>query len=303
MDHAPYILGVDIGGTHIRIGLVDDRATVLHAVKIEQRRVFSEDPIRNLIHFIQSYLQTKAAHKTISALAMGLPATMNRERSIIYNAPNIEGFNGLNIKAVLQDAFAFPVFLERDVAMLFYYDLYDYDLPHTGVMIGCYVGTGLGSIISIDGSLLTGQDGMAGELGHIPIMDRTEQCACGNPGCAELYTAGKCLDEMRTRVYPDVRMNQLFAEKGEEPLLRKFVERLAIPIATEINILNPGTVILGGGVLSMKGFPKERLEAHIHMHARKPIIGGRINLLYSRGSGDENGIIGCAMFAQKKLKI
>lgn len=302
MAEHSYVLGVDIGGTNIRLGLVDDENQLCEYRKVPQQSVLQgDDTVKSLAEYLTQYLRDCAGDKTVNALTVGIPAAMSRDRSTVWNAPNIKGFSGKNVQAALQPYFDFSVFLERDVTMLFYHDLHQHNLLHQGIMIGCYIGTGLGNVISVDGKPIVGNDGAAGELGHIPVWDKTDICNCGNEGCMESHVGGKYLVELQEKVFPDVEIHDLFLKKGDAPEIDRYLEHLSLPIATEINILNPAVIILGGGVLSMPGFPKERLERYIYKHSRKPYPAENLHIVYS-DNGGENGIYGGALYAREMLK-
>jgi allose kinase len=186
------------------------------------------------------------------------------------------------------------------VNLLFLYDCYDNRL--TGdVMIGCYVGTGLGNVIAIHGEILVGKNGVAAELGHIPMRGLDVACPCGNVGCVEMIASGKALKALQGNEYPQESIADLFTLHATEAPVRSFINDLALPIATEINILDPDEIILGGGVLQMDGFPKALLEDAIRYHARKPYPACNLRFHYS-GDKRENGVIGAAILALRQLQ-
>src|SRR5665648_44585 len=98
---------------------------------------------------------------------------------------------------------------------------------------------------------------------HIPVLGKDDICGCGNKGCIENYTSGKQLEYLQSTYFPGTEISDLFEYHSNETVVEKFIEALSIPIATEINILDPDYVILGGGVIHMKGFPNEILEQYI----------------------------------------
>lgn len=301
MAEHTYVLGIDIGGTNIRMGLVDENNELSEYLKVPQESILTgADTLESLAVYLEGYLAERAKGKDVIAIVAGIPAAMSRDRSTVLNAPNIRGFSGKNVQAALQSHFSCPVLLERDATMLFYYDLYQHNIPHKDIIIGCYIGTGIGNVISVDGKPLVGNDGSAGELGHIPVWDKTDICNCGNEGCMESHVGGKYLVELQKTTFPDVDIHDLFAERGDAPELDRYVEHLSLPITTEINILNPAVIILGGGVLSMPGFPKERLEKYIYKHSRKPFPADNLHIVYS-DNGGENGIYGSALYARDIL--
>lgn len=295
------VIGVDIGGTNIRVGAVEEDLRLFADRKMPQESILcGEDPLRSFCTFMKQYVRREAGDREVDALVVGVPAALSRDRKTVLNAPNIRGFNGVNVQEKLQAEFSFPVFLEKDVTMLFYHDLYHQQIPHEGVMIGCYIGTGLGNVISIDGHLLAGSDGAACELGHIPLWDQRDLCTCGNEGCAESHVGGKYLVQLQKERFPDTPISDLFVCHGDTPEMERYIEHLSLPIATEITILNPDRVLLGGGIVSMKGFPREKLEQYLYRHTRKPLPADNLHLVYVEDTG-KNGILGCALYAREAL--
>ena len=294
-------IGIDIGGTSLRIGMIDEKGDLTAFEKKQQDTILTGNSVQNLREFIETYIDRHQVNNQIAGLTVALPATLNKDKSVVLNAPNIKGFDGENVKDTLQEYFSFPVFLLKDVSALFYYDLERFNISDEGVIIACYVGTGIGNAICINGSLFDGNNGAAGELGHVPVWNLSEICNCGNPGCAEMLAGGKYLDRIQKSDFPDTAINQLFVKHAEHPLLKDFVRHLAMLIASEINILDPETVVLGGGVMSMQSFPSEELEKNIRIHARKPLPEKNLRFLYSDNPG-ENGVIGAGIHTWKNTK-
>ena len=141
-----------------------------------------------------------------------------------------------------------------------FWDKYEQKIADDGIGIGIYIGTGVGNAIFINGKPLAGKDGAAGELGHIPMIGGKEQCGCGNLGCSECYASGWKLVQIKDKCFPETTMNELFVKHSNSHILREYVDAIACVACSEINILNPDSIIFGGGVINMKGFPKELLE-------------------------------------------
>lgn len=87
----------------------------------------------------------------------------------------------------------------------------------------------------------------------------------------------------------------------EDPVLREYVERLAVPVAAEINLFDPDYVVLGGGVLQMQGFPMDLLQECIRRHTRKPLPYEELKLVRSMAS-QESGVIGAGMYAFSRMR-
>ena len=295
-------IGVDIGGTNLRIGCVDKNSNLSNFVQIPQQTVLTGDSPANLACFIMDYIQEYGVSDSVAGVCVGFPAPIDKSRTVVLNAPNISGFNGVNVISILQKYFDIPVFIEKDTNLLLIYDIIRYDLPGDDTIIACYIGTGFGNAIMIDGKLLIGHNGSAGELGHVPAWDCEHECSCGSIGCVEHLAAGKYLTRIRNEYYPDTDISMLFAEHGNDDLLIEYIKHLAIPIVTEVNIIDPSILILGGGVLSMPMFPREKLIESIKHYVRTPLAEEKLKFIFSE-SDQENGVIGAGICTFKQLEI
>ncbi len=299
-----YSVGIDIGGTHFRIGAVSPEGEVFHFRKLPSRQIFHSDaPLRDLSEYLASYRSVLAVEGIeIEAVAIGFPATLDRERMRVLQAPNLSFMENLPVVATLTAQLNLPVFIERDVTMALCYDAKKYDVPMEGIICAFYFGTGIGNAICIDGRPLIGKNGTAGELGHIPADGSDLPCGCGNVGCMENLAGGKYLAHLQQTRYPDASIDELFALHGGEPQLLQFVDRMAECVATEINILDPDFVLLGGGVPAMKGFPRDVLNSRIRAHTRKPRPAENLSILYV-GDEDDKGVVGAALYARQQQRI
>ena len=270
-----------------------------HAEIIATKQIAGEDAADRLLDVISQYKDNLPYD--VDAIAMGFPSTINRERTVVLSTPNIAGFDNLDIIDQFEEKLQVPVLIEKDTCMLMHYDLNRHDISD-GILIGYYIGTGLGNIILIDGKIIVGKDGVAGELGHIPVLDRHDKCGCGLEGCSELYVAGLGLERLQRERFPETPIAEIFTVHGQTDEIRYFIESMAKIIVTEINILNPDYIILGGGVIGMVDFPYDHLISEIHRFTRKPLPGDHLNIIRSDFSNPYNGVIGAAIFARKKLE-
>ena len=291
------IIGIDIGGTNFRIGMVGEDGAVSDFRKVPVEQVFtSDDPLGDLGGYLKAYSRGQC----IRAVSIGFPATLDAAREAVLQAPNLPGIENLPVTRVLSRELGIPVFIERDVGMALAYDCRKYGIPGKGIVCAFYFGTGIGNAIAIDGKLLIGRNGTAGELGHIPVDGSEAICGCGNVGCLEPLAGGRYLAQLSREVYPGTHVSELFTKYGDEPLLGQFVDRMAMAVATEINILDPDVVLIGGGVPNMPDFPREDLERRILARTRKPLPAGRLRIIYA-GDEPEKGVVGAALYAKGKM--
>jgi len=299
-----YILGIDIGGTNFRIGVVEQgekRANFFKKVPVKD--IFcSENPMKDIIKCLKEYCEfLKKNEIQISAVSIGFPATLDKERQMVLQAPNIPFMENMPVVNEISRELSIPVFIEKDVNLALCYDRKKYKVSDSEVLIGCYFGTGIGNAISINGKIFSGKNGTAGELGHIPVDGNYSLCGCGNRGCLENIAGGKYLSYLCQTEYLTTKIGELFHIHGNDPVLRKFVDRMAMAVATEVNILDPDHVIIGGGVPNMKGFPLEYLEEKIREHVRKPYPEQNLNIIFVEDEEDKC-VVGAAIYAEEQLK-
>lgn len=296
------ILGMDIGGTNMRFGLVDERYCLAHFVIEPTQEVFCcADPMDMIKERIRTYCDEHLDGKLPDAISMGFPSTIDKTRRIVTSTPNVRALQNIAVADFMERAFKIPVYINRDVNFLMLYDILHHHLENQKIVLGFYLGTGLGNAISIGGNLLLGKNGVAAELGHIPMLGATDLCGCGNYGCAETVASGVRLEKIQSDLFPDTSIREMFTRHRDEPAMLEFIDGLSIPIATEVNIFDPDYVIIGGGIPQMPDFPMQYLEEFIHRHLRKPYPALNLEILYSIPK-QENGVIGAGIYAFKRLE-
>ncbi len=278
------MIGIDIGGTNFRIGLVDEHDQTLRFEKVSVNTVFhTTDPLSDLENKIRDFAKDDA----YEAVCIGFPATINAERTRVVQAPALSFMEDLPVVDYLEDRLGVKILLERDVTYALFYDMAKYKIDPEGITCGIYYGTGIGNAIAFNGVPLKGKNGVAGEIGHIPVYGNHEKCGCGNTGCLEMLAGGKRLAKMQQEVYPETHIADLFSRHGNDGLLEEFIDLMSIAAATEINILDPDHVLLGGGLIAMKDFPMEKLCERILEHCRKPLPMETLDLLFTEDESDK----------------
>lgn len=296
-----YILGIDVGGTNTRLGLVSESGALENFV----REATSQYNIKGnalplFMDIVKKYMDKYAADKKIDAISVGFPSTIDKDRKVVIGTPNISGLDNIPVVDTFEKEFGLPVFLERDTCLILINDMEKNGIPTEGVTIGIYYGTGIGNAISIDGRIFTGKHGVSAELGHIPMRGVTGRCGCGNGSCAEIVACGRALEGIVERNFSGEDISDIFIKHGDSEIIKRFIDDLAIPAATEINILDPDYIIIGGGLPNMNGFPRGELESCIHKYARKPLPDNDLSFIYSK-EGQESGVMGAAIHARREL--
>ncbi|MBC5581898.1 allose kinase [Anaerofilum sp. BX8] len=297
-----FVIGVDIGGTRVRMGCVDATYRLQNTRMAFCSTLFgTENTVGAVCDVLKNYIRDFKGKSDILGISIGVPSTLSRDRKTIISTPNIPGLDNIRLGEIVEKELGLSTILERDVNFLLYNDIERLKLDTSGTVIGCYVGTGFGNAVMVEGNLLIGKNGTACELGHIPVPGNAERCSCGNFGCVETIASGRKLSELRDAYLPGAEMCEMFLKHYPTcGFLRDFIDYLSIPVATEINIFDPDYVILGGGVLAMPGFPTGDFENSIRRHVRKPAPEKELEIVYA--SDDiYNGVRGAGIYGFKKL--
>ncbi len=290
-----YTVGADVGGTHVRLALLTPEGKGERLKKYPRAEVMPDgDPCR-FGEVLGDYIRECGVG--VSAAAAGIPGTLSRDCRRVLNVPNIPALNGLPLADELSRRAGVPVRLENDTVMLLSGDMHRLGLPETGLLVGVYIGTGLGSAVFWEGRPLRGKNSL-NELGHFPLPGRKERCTCGNVGCAENLVSGRYLQSLRARKWPETHISRLFPAMAGSPELAEFVDTAACLLAGTVNLLDPEVLVIGGGVPAMEGFPREELLRALREKTMHPQPSEGLRVVWSEGA-DDTGALGAAWMARK----
>lgn len=259
------ILSLDLGGTNLRAGLVGADGVAWSGIESSQAAL--QGGIVGLRDALSRFLEKADGHA--EAVVMGFPGTVARDNRTVLTVTNIPGLNGFDFAAMCEREFGLLGIADTDVNLL----LRDHltQLP-TMPRVACafYIGTGLGNSIAIGGRIYAGAHGVSGELGHIPYGMGEFSCRCGLPHCIEPEVSGMAVAR-KVADHPEVAGVAEFFRSAPQPVVDEFLEGAARAIATEINILDPDVVILGGGVFESDDAPRAKTEEMVLRHVRRPL--------------------------------
>ncbi|MCL1828239.1 MAG: ROK family protein [Oscillospiraceae bacterium] len=286
------VIGLDIGGTNLRIGLVREGILERAAVFSTPETFAEGDEIRALGRLISDFRGKDEA----DSVSVGFPSPVGPDEKTVLNAPNIikkdgsHAFSGKNVADPLSSLLGVRVLVNNDANHLLCFD------AHTakagGVTVGCYIGTGFGAAAMINGRLLQGKNGCAMEAGHIPFYRSDRLCGCGKVGCAECHASGRAAREMLESRYPGKSFAEVFKEHGSDEPVTDLIQAIAITTATLVNLFDPHILFLGGGTLS-EDFPKERLKNEILKNTLAPYPREGLDIRFSRHDA-YSGVMGAA---------
>jgi glucokinase len=308
------VIGVDLGGTKLLAGAVDADLNVHHRA---YRLARGDDQAAVLERVVEAVSEARAASEVeVRAVGFGIPSLIDQERGIAVMTPHLPLVD-VPFRDLMAERLGLPVFMDNDAncAMLAEHRAGAARSVEHAVMLT--IGTGIGGGILVEGRIVRGMIGAAGELGHMTVDEDGPACpsGCPNHGCLEALASGTALGreaERVARAAPESGLGRALAAGREvtgalatelahdgDPAARDVValigERLGIGIASLVNIFNPEVVVVGGGVIAAGDLLLEPARQVVRERALPP--SRDLARVVSARFGAESGMLGAAVLA------
>ncbi len=254
-------LGIDIGGTAAKIGIVKDDGRILLTDSFSVSFDHYQTPIidtvlKNTDAFLEKNNLSPSALSGIGVSATGQVNTL--EGTIAGSAGHIANWLGTPVKAILEEHYHLPASVANDANCAVIGEQWQGAAKDCANVIMITVGTGVGGGIIVNNRLLSGAVGIAGELGHFTIKKDGVPCSCGNRGCYEQYASTTALVKKVREAFPSLAPEgidgkYIFRETeagntAMKEIVQSWTEDIAAGLIGLIHIFNPERVIVGGGV-------------------------------------------------------
>jgi len=262
-----FSIGIDIGGTNTDIGLVSANGNVIASISLQTAQYFDAQLFVNDIGSAIHKLMLNNNIERIIGVGVGAPCG-NFYEGTIDDATNLNFRGKTPLKKILEAQLQVPVVVTNDANAAVFGEMIYGGAKGMKNVVMFTLGTGVGGGIIIDGKLLYGSDGFAGELGHAILVPFGRKCTCGNNGCLETYTSIRGIIQTCTELLalsPDNELSQISkeiltpkviadaAEKGNVVAIetyRKTGEWLGIALANAVVFSAPEAIFLAGGIVN-----------------------------------------------------
>jgi len=294
-----YLVGVDIGGTNIVVGTVAEDGSAVHGVR-SAPTLPEEGPeavLGRIARLVQaSIAETEKtagiARERVVGVGIGSPGPLDRDRGVVLLTPNL-GWRELPLRDLVSEAVGLPASLDNDANCAIYGEWWVGAARGSQYVVGLTIGTGIGGGIVIGGKIYYGTSGVAGEIGHTTIDSTGRRCKCGNYGCLEAYASGpaiaaRAIEGIETgaetrlsgmvsgelskitaqTVYEAAKANDEYALE----IVRDTAKFLGAGVANLVNIFNPDTVVIVGGVTTAGDQLFVPLRGEVKRRAFKPAV-------------------------------
>ncbi|MEK6644231.1 MAG: ROK family protein [Planctomycetota bacterium] len=258
-------IGIDVGGTFIKAGLVSSRSDVVAKGELPSEAERGPDHmIGRMAELATGLLKQVPLSASLTGIGLGIPGTLSHREGIVYSPPNLPGWRNVPVATKLAERVKLPVTLENDANCAAIAEYAGGAGRGSRHMVLLTLGTGVGGGIILDGKLWRGADECAAEIGHTIVHVGGRRCGCGQLGCLEAYasasstaaraaealTVGRSssLSALKSLTAKDV----LVAAKAGDALAREVWNDsclyLAVACVNLHHLLNPDLIVLAGGM-------------------------------------------------------
>lgn len=303
-------LSVDIGGTQLRAALFSPGNFHPEVIMRSSTNAQQSTALDRLIDLL---LKVWPENEEVISISVAAPGPVNPSKGIVLNTPNIPGWNNLPLKQILEEKFRRPVLLGNDanIAALGEWK-YGAGRGHHH-MIYLTVSTGIGGGVIVNDQLLVGVDGLAGEFGHMTIMENGPLCGCGHHGHLEALASGTAIARWVTEQISQGAKSSISAQQkitarmvaeagqaGDQLSITAFAQAgyyIGQALANLLHIFNPSIIVIGGGVSRSGNLLIEPLNRSLHKHVLSASYLQNLSI-ETAALGDEAGLIGAYALSQ-----
>ncbi|QOJ15409.1 MAG: ROK family protein [Planctomycetia bacterium] len=265
-------LGIDIGGTNIKGGVLDDQDRLLARSAVETRADEGfEASFARIVALIDELIAAAGVSRNaIAAVGVGVPGPMDHAAGVVRHAPNLDGWVNIPLRRLLTERTGLPCFVENDANAAAFGEFVGGTQRAATDMVMLTLGTGIGGGVILGGRLVRGRFDNAGEVGHMIVALGGRACPCGQRGCLERYASANAIRERlieavrageKSSLAPAVYGSEPLtaedvcraAQQGDEPSQRVWDEACRMLAAACVNlqhVLNPGLIVLAGGLIN-----------------------------------------------------
>ena len=292
-------IGIDLGGTQLRVALVDDAGQVVK--RTATRTDVPGGPtavIRQMLHLIADL--TAGDTSNISAVGICSPGPLDSDTGRIIDIPSMPGFIDVPLRDTLAEELKLPVSLENDAQTAAYGEWKHGAGQGLNHLVYVTVSTGIGGGVIADSKLLRGRRGMASHIGHLMIDEHGPRCACGGTGCLEALASGTAFAERaKSSGFADGATATEAARNGNATamaLLTREAEILGYGFSTLLHLYSPQRLIIGGGMSAALDLIHPTIMAQINRHTMPAF---RDIDVVRAALGDNAGLVGAAALARE----
>lgn len=300
------VIGIDLGGSKIALGLVDAQDQILLRRRIDtDSDAGLESVIERIAVEVEALQATRPAGQAIEAVGIGAPGPVDHFSGDLLTLVNLPGISNTPFRRALQERLSLPVALDHDAKAAALGEFHFGAGKERESMIYIVIGTGVGAAIIYQGRLIYGESNSAGESGHMTVDPNGPRCHCGSRGCLETYASGPALARHyaaaagETISGAEVTKRALAGDETARDVLASAGRALGIAIASMAMTLNIEQFVIGGGVALAGDLLLAPARESLKRYSFKA-VSARVKVVASE-LGEDGAILGAAWLARRKL--
>ena len=306
-----FTVGIDIGGTNTKLGLVDSEGHLLRRVNFSTNPLLSFADYQLLLTNALEEVTHDIPKEDLLGVGMGVPGA-NGKTGSIPEAANIPFLTEIPLQSALKELWNLPVFVAKDANAAALGEMLFGSAKGMDHFILLTLGTGLGSGVVINGKVVSGSNGLAAEYGHSVLVKNGRSCNCGQRGCFETYVSATGLKRTaisllantnQHSILRDLSPNQLDAQKiaeasenGDEiakMAIKKTAQWLGLKMVDLVVLTDPEAIILAGGLSKIGDYFLQTVRESLDKKLL-PMFKGKVKVVYSGLGSDDAAILGAA---------
>jgi len=304
---SPSVLGVDVGGTNIRLAIVDAQGQIgeRSSKQTDLSRLDGRDAAQHVLDTLsEAMLPMLEKHPQITAIGIGFPGFFDNKTGRMIASPNIPGLRDFALADALNKRLQRTIYVQNDASLAALGEFHFGAVQGLNSLLHLTLGTGIGGGLILNGKMYGGDGGMAMEIGHMHIAPEGRICGCGNTGCLETYASATAVSERyfeQTGKQLSAREICLLAKQNDQQALTIVQEAghyLGRAIAETVKLLDVRHVSISGGLSQAWPLLFPALSQALEKHLIPPLR-GQIHVRHSI-LNDDVGILGAATFAFAK---
>lgn len=297
-DNRQYAVGIDVGGSSLKCGLIDDRGEIHYSSLVSLKEIKTEKGI--IISIIQAIQECASKTAEILGVGIGFPGVIENN-IVIGGADNLPGFDNLPLGSILSDVTGFRnIKVENDANLMGLGEQKFGAAKYASDVVFLTVGTGIGGAVMISDRLHGGFKNRGAELGHLIVEHGGLKCGCGGSGCLEAYASTTALVNhyktlSGTTEFVDGKYIVKQYLSGDDlaiAAMNRHFDYLASGIVGLVNIFSPQKVVIGGGISEAGDFYIEEIRNRVKTAAIK--ITSAHTEFVAASLGNKAGVLGCA---------
>ncbi len=265
-----YNIGIDLGGTNIKVGLVNENYEIIEkaTAKTDLPRP-AEEICNSIVSLIWKVLTSaKVALNEVNAIGIGTPGVADRNSGVVLYSCNLD-FHNTNLRSFIEKKLEKPVYVENDANAAAFGEVLAGAGKGFGDVVVVTLGTGVGGGIIIGGKIYTGFNFCGAELGHTVIQYGGRQCGCGRKGCFEAYSSATALINMTKEAMEENKDSKMWelcggnidnvdgktafdglraGDKAAKGVVDMYIEYLGCGLTNIVNTFQPEMLLIGGGI-------------------------------------------------------